>query len=171
MAASISVPITRQSNSEPGRQAAKILVEQLQPLAPPGNLTWDFPEMLDGLSTGTSGQGMMWPGGFGIMLDPLQSSAAKDLAVQATPGASLLGGWSVGVNNSSASMVVAALWAAWLTSAEVQRSAPAPARISILSDPDLVATRPHFPALLEAERRSRTLPQRPPVGADRHLHA
>lgn len=139
-----------QFNSEPGRQAARFLVEQLQPLAPPGNLTWDFPEMLDGLSTGTSGQGMMWPGGFGIMLDPQQSSAAGDLSFQATPEASLLGGWAVGVNDSSANKEAAALWAAWLTSAEVQRTAPAPARISVLSDPDLVATRPHFPALLAA---------------------
>ena len=62
-----------QFNSEPGIKAAKFLVDELQPLAPAGNLTWDFPEMLDGLMTGVSGQGMMWPGGFGAMLDPKQS--------------------------------------------------------------------------------------------------
>ena len=37
-----------------------------------------------------------------------------------------------------------------LASREVQRDAPAPARISVLSDPSLVASRPHFPAVLEA---------------------
>jgi multiple sugar transport system substrate-binding protein len=141
---------TPQFNSEAGKKAAKFLVEELQPLAPPGNLTWDFPEMLDGLMTGTSGQGMMWPGGFGAMLDPKQSKAAKDLSFQATPEASLLGGWAVGVNDASANKEAAALWAAWLTSAEVQRDAPAPARISVLSDPTLVEKRPHFPALLKA---------------------
>jgi ABC-type glycerol-3-phosphate transport system substrate-binding protein len=139
-----------QFNSEAGKKAAKFLVEELQPLAPPGNLTWDFPEMLDGLMTGTSGQGMMWPGGFGAMLDPKQSKAANDLSFQATPEASLLGGWAVGVNDASPNKEAAALWAAWLTSAEVQRDAPAPARISVLSDPALVEKRPHFPALLKA---------------------
>jgi multiple sugar transport system substrate-binding protein len=139
-----------QFNSEAGKKAAKFLVEELQPLAPPGNLTWDFPEMLDGLMTGTSGQGMMWPGGFGAMLDPKQSKAAGDLSFQATPEASLLGGWAVGVNDASANKEAAALWAAWLTSKEVQRDAPAPARISVLSDPSLVEKRPHFPALLKA---------------------
>jgi ABC-type glycerol-3-phosphate transport system substrate-binding protein len=54
------------------------------------------------------------------------------------------------VNDASANKEAAALWAAWLTSAEVQRDAPAPARISVLSDPALVKQRPHFPALLKA---------------------
>jgi multiple sugar transport system substrate-binding protein len=106
--------------------------------------------MLDGLMTGVSGQGMMWPGGFGAMLDPKQSAEAANLAFRSTPEASLLGGWAVGVNDASANKEAAALWAAWLTSAEVQRSAPAPARISVLSDPELVKQRPHFPALLKA---------------------
>jgi multiple sugar transport system substrate-binding protein len=139
-----------QFNSEPGRKAAKFLVEQLQPLAPPGNLTWDFPEMLDGLMTGTSGQGMMWPGGFGAMLDPKQSAQAANLSFQATPEASLLGGWAVGVNDASKNKEAAALWATYLASREVQRDAPAPARISVLSDTSLVAKRQHFPATLAA---------------------
>jgi multiple sugar transport system substrate-binding protein len=139
-----------QFNSEAGIKAAKFLVDELQPLAPPGNLTWDFPEMLDGLMTGVSGQGMMWPGGFGAMLDPKQSAQAANLSFRPTQEASLLGGWAVGVNDSSANKEAAALWAAYLASREVQRDAPAPARISVLSDPELVKTRPHFPATLQA---------------------
>lgn len=139
-----------QFNSEAGLKAASFLLEQLQPLAPPGNLTWDFPEMLDGLKTGASGQGMMWPGGFGAMLDPKESPEAANLAFQPTPEASLLGGWAVGVNDSSANKEAAALWAAYLASREIQQDAPAPARISVLGNPDLVAKRPHFPALLKA---------------------
>ena len=106
--------------------------------------------MLDALKTGVSGQGMMWPGGFGAMLDPKQSPEAANLSFQPTPEASLLGGWAVGVNDSSPNKEAAALWAAYLASEEVQRDAPAPARISVLSNPDLVAKRPHFPALLKA---------------------
>ena len=139
-----------QFNSEAGKNATKLLVEQLQGLAPAGNLTWDFPEMLDALNTGTAGQGMMWPGGFGTMLDPNQSKEAANLAFEATPEASLLGGWAVGVNDASANKEAAALWATYLASREVQRDAPAPARISVLSDPELIAKRPHFPQVLQA---------------------
>jgi len=139
-----------QFNSEAALKATKFMVDQLQPLAPAGNLTWDFPEMLDGLTTGTSGQGMMWPGGFGTMLDPKQSKTAADLSFEATPEASLLGGWAVGVNDASPNKEAAALWAAYLASKEVQRDAPAPARISVLGDPEMQKTRIHFAAVLEA---------------------
>lgn len=139
-----------QFNSDAGVNAAKLLVEQLQPLAPAGNLTWDFPEMLDGLMTGTSAQGMMWPGGFGAMLDPKQSAEAANLSFRSTPEASLLGGWAVGVNDSSANKEAAGLWAAYLASEDVQRDAPAPARISVLGDPELQKTRIHYKATLDA---------------------
>lgn len=139
-----------QFNTEPGKRAARFLVDELQPLAPPGNLTWDFPEMLDALMTGTSGQGMMWPGGFGAMLDPDQSAEAANLGFRSTPEASLLGGWAVGVNDASPNREAAALWAAYLASRNVQRDAPAPARISVLGDPALQEKRIHFAATLEA---------------------
>jgi multiple sugar transport system substrate-binding protein len=73
-----------------------------------------------------------------------------NLSFQATPEASLLGGWAVGVNDASKNKEAAALWATYLASREVQRDAPAPARISVLSDTSLVAKRPHFPATLAA---------------------
>jgi multiple sugar transport system substrate-binding protein len=139
-----------QFNSEPALKATKFMVDQLQPLAPSGNLTWDFSEMLDGLATGVSGQGMMWPGGFGRMLDPTQSAEAKNLAYRATPDASLLGGWAVGVNDRSQNREAAALWAAYLASAEAQKQGPAPARISVLSDPELVKAHGQYPAVLQA---------------------
>jgi len=141
---------TPQFNSAAGRKATKFMVEQLQPLAPKGNLTWDFSEMLDGLTTGVSAQGMMWPGGFGKMLDPKNSKEANNLAFEATPDASLLGGWSVGVNDKSANRDAGVLWAAFLASAEAQKQGPAPARISVLSDPELVKLHPQYPAVLQA---------------------
>lgn len=139
-----------QFNSEPALKATKFMVDQLQPLAPKGNLTWDFSEMLDGLTTGVSGQGMMWPGGFGRMLDPKQSAEAGNLAYEATPEASLLGGWAVGVNDNSPRKEAAGLWAAFLASAEAQKSGPAPARISVLGDPELGKAHPQYPAVLQA---------------------
>ena len=44
----------------------------------------------------------------------------------------------------------AGLWAAYLASKEVQRDAPAPARISVLGDPELQKTRIHYKATLDA---------------------
>lgn len=58
--------------------------------------------------------------------------------------------WAVGINDSSKNKEAAAHWATYLASREVQHDAPAPARISVLSDPGLVASRPHFPAVLAA---------------------
>ena len=139
-----------QFTSEPALKATKFMVEQLQPLAPKGNLTWDFSEMLDGLTTGVSGQGMMWPGGFGRMLDPKQSAEANNLSYEATPEASLLGGWAVGVNDNSPRKEAAGLWAAYLASAEAQKSGPAPARISVLGDPELGKVHAQYPAVLQA---------------------
>jgi len=61
-----------------------------------------------------------------------------------------LGGWSVGVNDKSANRDAAVLWAAFLASAEAQKQGPAPARISVLSDPELVKLHPQYPAVLQA---------------------
>ena len=41
--------------------------------------------MLDGLTTGVSAQGMMWPGGFGRMLDPKQSARGQQPRLRRRP--------------------------------------------------------------------------------------
>jgi ABC-type glycerol-3-phosphate transport system substrate-binding protein len=56
----------------------------------------------------------------------------------------------VGVNDHSAHKEAAALWAAYLASAEAQKQGPAPARISVLSDPELVKAHAQYPAVLQA---------------------
>ena len=105
-----------QFNGDAGKAAMRFLVDKLQTIAPPGNLTWDFGEMLNGLTTNLSAQSMMWPGAFGVMLDPDQSQVADAVAWQAMPGASLLGGWSLGVNDGSQNREAALLYAAWISS-------------------------------------------------------
>ena len=142
-----------QFNSPAGKAAMTFIVKELQTIAPPGNLTWDFPEMLNSLTTGQAAQGMMWPGGFGALLDPSQSSTAKSVAWAPMPGAALLGGWSLGVSEASRNKDAAKLYAAWLTSPETQRKAAklggSPARISTLSDPELVKEHPYWPVVLQ----------------------
>lgn len=161
-----------QLDSGAGLAATKFMVEKLQTIAPAGNLTWDFPEMLNGLTSGQSAQSMMWPGGFGTLLDPEQSSTAKSVAWAPTPGAALLGGWSIGVNESSAEREAALLYAAWLSSPETQKltatMGTAPARVSVLSDPELVKDNPQYPAVLEG--MSGTVAEFPPINESEQIN-
>jgi multiple sugar transport system substrate-binding protein len=133
-------------------RAIAFMAEKLQIVSPPGNLTWDFPEMLNSFATGQSTQGFMWPGGFSTILNPTRSVVSQHLGWRGTPGAALLGGWSVGVNARSRVQDAAKLYAAWLTSKEVVlRNAietGQPCRISAFTDPGLVQRYPHFPAIL-----------------------
>ena len=154
-----------QFDSPAGKAAMAFVVQDLQPIAPPGNLTWDFPEMLNSLTTGQAAQAMMWPGGFGALLDPSQSATAHSVAWAPMPGAALLGGWSLGVSEASRGKAAAMLFAAWLTSPETQRRAAklggSPARISTLSDPALIKDHPYWPVVLQAMRGDVT--EFPPV--------
>lgn len=140
-------------NSKAGREAMHFIVEKLQPIAPKGNLTWDFPEMLNSLMTGASSQSMMWPGGFGALLNPKQSQVATKVSWAPTPGVSLLGGWAFGVNDASTSKQAAELYAAWLTSPEVALeyalAGGSPARASVLTDPKYKAIAPQADAVLD----------------------
>ncbi len=159
-----------QFTSDAALKATKFMVDQLQPLAPKGNLTWDFSEMLDGLATGVSAQGMMWPGGFGRMLDPKQSAEADNLAYEATPDASLLGGWAVGVNDNSANKEAAALWAAYLGFGRGPEAGPGsgahlgPQRSRARQGASAVPGGPPG-----TERQARPVPERSAVGAGRRL--
>jgi multiple sugar transport system substrate-binding protein len=143
-------------NSPAGVQALAFMAEKLQTVSPPGNLTWDFPEMLNSFATGQSTQGFMWPGGFSTILNPTRSVVSQYLGWRGTPGAALLGGWSVGVNASSRVQDAAKLYAAWLTCKDVVlRNAVEtgqPCRISAFTDPGLVQRYPHFPAILASLR-------------------
>lgn len=163
---------TPQFNSEAGVGAMKFLVEKLQAIAPPGNLTWDFPEMLTSFTTGQSGQTMMWPGGFGTVLDPKESAVADKVAWAPTPQVSLLGGWAMGVNNRSAAQKAAKLYVAWMTSKALwQRTALegwAPTRISILEDPAVLKASPVAPAVLAGLKGN--VAEYPPVKQAEQVH-
>ena len=57
--------------------AFRFMVENLGKISPPGNLTWDFPEMLASLSTAQAAQGYMWAGGVTALYDPSKSKIAQ----------------------------------------------------------------------------------------------
>jgi len=141
-------------NSEAGLKATKFIAEKLETISPPGNLTWDFPEMVSAVANGTSAQGFMWPGGFSTLLDPQRSQVANDLGWAPTPQSVLLGGWAVSVNASSKAMDAAKLYVGWLTcreiSARVARITGQPCRVSAFKDPEAVAKFRQLPAVLQS---------------------
>jgi ABC-type glycerol-3-phosphate transport system substrate-binding protein len=141
-------------NSEAGLRATKFIAEQLEKISPPGNLTWDFPEMVNACATGLSAQGFMWPGGFSTLLDPTRSQVANDLGWAPTPQSVLLGGWAVSVNASSRNMEAAKLFVGWLTcrdtSIRLARITGQPCRVSAFRDPEAVVKFRQLPAVLQS---------------------
>ena len=71
--------------SPAGLQALRFMVDKLGKVSPPGNLTWDFPEMINALASGQTAQGWMWTGGFSTLFDPAKSAMASDIGWSATP--------------------------------------------------------------------------------------
>jgi len=136
---------------EAGLAAMRTMANELEAVAPPGNLTWDYNEMLNSFLTGQSGQGMMWPGGFAALYDPAKSAVVGKFGIAPLPGGSLLGGTSIAVNGKSANPEAARLYVAWLCSKEIVKRTAAggtsPARLSSLRDPALIQRYPHFPAV------------------------
>ena len=141
-------------DSPAGLKATKFIAEQLEKISPPGNLTWDFPEMVSACASGASAQGFMWPGGFSTLFDPTRSQVANDLGWAPTPQAVLLGGWAVSVNAASRNMDAAKLYVGWLTSRDISirlaRIAGQPCRISAFRDPEAVAKYRQLPAVLQS---------------------
>jgi ABC-type glycerol-3-phosphate transport system substrate-binding protein len=127
--------------------------QRLGKISPPGNLTWDFPEMINSLVSGQSAQGYMWAGGFSTLFDPSKSKIAGSLGWAPTPQAVLLGGWGIAVNAKSRSLDAARLFVGWLTSKEISRQTAlvsgTPCRISAFKDPEVVARYPVLPAVLQ----------------------
>ena len=133
--------------------AFRFMVENLGKISPPGNLTWDFPEMLASLSTAQAAQGYMWAGGVTALYDPSKSKIAQSLGYAPTPEMTLLGGWGVAANAKSRNLDAAKLFLGWLTSPEIVKqigllSMP-PTRRSALSDPELIARYPFLPSVLK----------------------
>jgi multiple sugar transport system substrate-binding protein len=135
-------------------KALQFMANELEPLSPPGNLTWDYNEVLNSFQIGKSVHAVMWAGGIGALSDPAKSSVAGKFGVQSVPGGSLLGGTSIGVNAKAKNPEAARLYTAWITSkAIVQRTAASgmsPARLSVLEDPALTAKYKHYPLVREA---------------------
>lgn len=135
--------------SPAGVQTMRFMAESLESVSPTGNLTWDYNEVMNSFSTAQSAQAVIWPGAFSILADPAKSAVAGKFGLAPPPGGSLLGGTSIGVNAKSTKAEAARLYVLWITSPGIVRrnamSGTAPARLSALADPALVAKYPYFP--------------------------
>lgn len=143
-----------QFDTPPAIETMRFMANNLRSVSPPDDLTWDFPEMVNSFVTGEAAQGFMWPGGFSTISDPTKSVVAGETGMRPTPGAVLLGGWSLAVNAKSPNLELAKLYAAWLTSKEVTNQTAAftgqPCRISNFTNPALIAKFPQYPTVLAA---------------------
>lgn len=142
-----------QFDSPEGVAATAFMAEQIQPICPSGNLTWDVSEVVNSFTTEQSGQALVWPAGMGIISDPSKSAAAGHFGYAPPPGGGVLGGHSLGVNAKSSKVDAAKLFVLWLSSRDVvQRTADAgaaPVRLSALRNPELEKKYPHFPAVAD----------------------
>ena len=137
--------------SAAGVRAMEAMAQSLQPIAPPGNLTWDYNEVVGSFSAGRAAQAIMWPGGFSTLSDPAKSAVAGKFGIAQPPGGAMLDGTSIGINAKARNPEAARLYLAWLTSREVvKRNAlggTPPARLSALNDPELTARYPYLPTV------------------------
>ncbi len=80
-------------------------------------------------------------------------------------GSGMLGNWLMGVTANSKNKELALKFLEYVTSADAQKKGAdvggVPTRTSVLSDPDLVAKFPHYPALLDAMNNSVVRPRTP----------
>jgi multiple sugar transport system substrate-binding protein len=140
--------------SAAGVRAMEAMAQSLQPIAPPGNLTWDYNEVVGSFSAGRAAQAIMWPGGFATLSDPAKSAVAGKFGITRPPGGALLGGTSIGINAKARNPEPARLYLAWLTSPEIVKhtalGGTPPARLSVLNDPELAARFPYLPAVATA---------------------
>ena len=128
----------------------KFMVEKLKGISPPGIITWGFSDVINAFCARETAQTYMWPGAMGTISDPKQSRVAGRFGWSPSPEKPLVGGWGIGVNKDSANKEAAYLYVVWFASPEIRKRVAliggAPLRISVLTDPELVAKIPYFPA-------------------------
>ena len=93
-------------NDEAGLKTMRFMANELQSIVPPGNLAWDYNEMLTGFHTTQTAQTLMWPGGFVSLSDPAKSGVAGRYGTIPPPGGSLRGGNSIGINEAIAPIFI-----------------------------------------------------------------
>jgi multiple sugar transport system substrate-binding protein len=138
------------------------LINDLAKFGAPGLVTYDTNEFAADFLAGRAMMGMTWPGDTLVaMEDPAQSQSAGKLHYMNSPagqaggkGASVLGNWGLVLNAASTHRDEAYKFMTWITdkkqSLEYAKNGGIPFRQSDLTNPELVAKFPWYPAQAEA---------------------
>jgi multiple sugar transport system substrate-binding protein len=118
--------------------------------------------MFTAFSTGQCATSFMWNGGMGDLSNPDKSQVAGKFGIVPTPKVSLLGGWTLTVSEYSQNKEAAYLYLAWFSSPEIVKKMAmktgAPARPSVISDPEVQAKYPYLKTTVEALKTSIEFP-------------
>ncbi len=152
---------------------------QLLKYAPPGVQSYSYPDITKTMQLGRAMTAIQWAGGARPMEDPANSTVAGKLGYalmpRGTQRAPMRGVWVIGIAGSTQHREAAWKFAQWVTGREfglasvlypAKAAAMHSARVSVLTDPKVVATLPYAPALLANLRISRArarVPQFPDI--------
>lgn len=149
--------------TEPAAVTALETLVALVGQANPGSLAQDYDEGDAFFSGGQAAMFIQWNDSIPAYGDPERSKIVDDWDVAVMPGqpqddssvlqTPVLGGWNVGIVTDTPNRDAAWEFMLWATSPEMEArlaAAQPPARASVLSDPEMVAKFPQYPAMLES---------------------
>ncbi|HEV2985415.1 MAG TPA: extracellular solute-binding protein [Vicinamibacterales bacterium] len=148
-------------NSAEGIKALQMLIDALK-YASPHVTTFGFPESVDNMAAGKTGQFVMWSTIAGGIYDPNNSKVADKIVASTVPTnlsgqkpISFLGGWGLGIPKNSKNIDAAWHLMTYITSREFEKYQVLtyqndPNRKSIFQDPDVDKLIPSEPLGLQA---------------------
>lgn len=149
--------------TEPAAVSALETLVALVGQANPGSLAQDYDEGDAFFSGGQAAMFIQWNDSIPAYGDPDRSKIVDDWDVAVIPGNTqadgtllqtpVIGGWNVGILADTPNRDAAWEFMLWATSPDMEKrlaEAQPPARASVLSDPDMVAQYPQYPAMLES---------------------
>jgi len=134
---------------------------QLLKYAPPGVQSYSYPDITKAIQLGKAMMAIQWAGGVRPMEDPTNSTVAGKLGYalmpRGTQRAPMRGVWVIGIANTTQHRDASWKFAQWITGREfglasvlypAKAAAIHSARVSVLTDPKVIASLPYAPALL-----------------------
>jgi ABC-type glycerol-3-phosphate transport system substrate-binding protein len=147
----------------------------LVPYANPGVLSQDYDECAQTFADGKAAMNLQWENAAPWFADPERSSIVGKWQITMQPGVAqadgsikrspTFGGWNMGISADSQNKELAWDFIVWATTKEMEKrlaSAQPPARMSVLSDPELQAQFIEYPTMLASLDVAKGRPRIPP---------
>jgi len=151
-------------------KAAAELQKKLLTFAPDSTISNGGDATAELFGNSDIGLSIQYAGYYSTLTDPVKSAHADKIAFAPVPAGTVdateLQGWLMGIPSDSSKKDAAWQFVEWLLGKEnapalVEAGAPAPGRTSLLTDPELAAKYPIFPAILAGAQTGRTFPTIP----------